>query len=53
MDTDRTSIVNSANAVERNGAYTNDLQGGIAVPEGARVYAENVSFTDTFSEEVT
>ena len=53
MDTLRTLFVDSANAVERNGSYVYDLQGGIAVPEGARVYIDNVSFTNTFSEEVT
>ncbi len=29
------------------------MQGGIAVPEGARVFADNVSFRNTVSEEVT
>ena len=30
-----------------------NLQGGIALPEGARVFVDNVSFTNAFSEEVT
>ena len=53
MDTIRTVYLDSAHSVERNGSYVYDLQGGIAVPEGARVYVDNVSFTNTFSEEVT
>ena len=38
MDTIRTCYIDAANAVERNGSYVYDLQGGIAVPEGARVF---------------
>ena len=53
MDTIRTVYLDSAHSVERNGSYVYDLQGGIAVPEGARVFVDNVSFTNTFSEEVT
>ena len=44
MDTIRTCYIDAANAVERNGSYVYDLQGGIAVPEGARVFIDNVSF---------
>ena len=32
--------------------YTYDLIGGVTVPEGARVYVDNISFTNTFSEKV-
>ena len=53
MDTIRTLYLSSATAQEKNGTYTYDLKGGIAVPEGARVFVDNVSFTNTFSEEVT
>ncbi len=53
MDTIRTIYVDSSHASERNGSYNYDLQGGIAVPEGARVMVDNVSFTNTFSEEVS
>ena len=53
MNTIRTVYLDSAHSVERNGVYVYDLQGGIAVPEGARVFVDNVSFTNTFSEEVT
>ena len=53
MDTIRTVYIDSQHASERNGSYIYDLQGGIAVPEGARVMIDNVSFTNTFSEEVT
>ena len=53
MDTIRTVYIDSQHSTERNGSYVYDLQGGIAVPEGARVYVDNVSFTNTFSEEVT
>ena len=53
MDTIRTVYLDSLHSTERNGSYTYDLQGGIAVPEGARVYVDNVSFTNTFSEEGT
>ena len=52
MDTIRTCYIDSHNAKERNGSYVYDLVGGIAVPEGARVFIDNVSFTNTFSEEV-
>ena len=53
MDTIRTVYIDSQHSTERNGSYVYDLQGGIAVPEGARVFVDNVSFTNTFSEEVT
>ena len=53
MDTVRSLYIDSANAKERNGSYVYDLVGGIAVPEGARVFIDNVSFTNTFSEEVS
>ena len=52
MDTIRTCYIDSHNAKERNGSYVYDLVGGISVPEGARVFIDNVSFTNTFSEEV-
>ena len=52
MDTIRTCYIDSHNAKERNGSYVYDLVGGISVPEGARVFVDNVSFTNTFSEEV-
>ena len=32
--------------------YQYDLVGGIAVPENSRVYVDNISFTNTFSERV-
>ncbi len=32
--------------------YQCDLVGGITVPENSRVYVDNVSFTNTFSEAV-
>ena len=32
--------------------YQYDLVGGIAVPENSRVYVDNISFTNTFSEKV-
>ena len=53
MDTIRTVYIDSQHSTERNGSYVLDLQGGIAVPEGARVFVDNASFTNTFSEEVT
>ena len=53
MDTIRTVYIDSQHSTERNGSYVYDLQGGIAVPEGARVFVDNVSFTNTFSEEMT
>ena len=53
MDTIRTCYIDAANAVERNGSYVYDLQGGIAVPEGARVFVDNVSFQNQFSEEIS
>ena len=53
MDTIRTVYIASQHSTERNGSYVYDLQGGIAVPEGAQVFVDNVSFTNTFSEEVT
>ena len=53
MDTIRTVYCDSQHARERNGTYILDLQGGIAIPEGARTMVDNVSFTNTFSEEVT
>ena len=52
MDTIRTVYVDSQYAAEQNGKYTYDLVGGISVPEGARVFVDNISFTNTFSEEV-
>ena len=51
MDTIRTVYVDSQYATESNGKYTYALLGGIAVPEGARVCVDNISFTNTFSEE--
>ena len=53
MDTIRTCYIDAANATERNGSYVYDLQGGIAVPEGARVFIDNVSFQNQFSEEIS
>ena len=53
MDTIRTCYIDSVNAVERNGSYVYDLQGGSAVPEGARVFIDHVSFQNQFSEEVS
>ena len=53
MDTVRSLYIDSANAKERNGSYVYDLVGGIAVPEGSRVFIDNVSFTNTFTEEVS
>ena len=47
MDTIRTVYIDSQHSTERNGSYVYDLQGGIAVPEGARVFVDNVSFTNT------
>ena len=44
MDTIRTCYIDSHNAKERNGSYVYDLVGGISVPEGARVFIDNVSF---------
>ena len=32
--------------------YQYDLVGGVAVPENSRVYVDNISFTNTFSEKV-
>ena len=53
MDTIRTCYIDAANSTERNGSYVYDLQGGIAVPEGARVFIDNVSFQNQFSEEIS
>ena len=53
MDTIRTCYIDSSNAKESNGSYVYDLVGGIAVPEGARVFIDNVSFCNTFSEEIS
>ena len=35
-----------------NNRYTYDLVGGITVPENSRVYVDNISFTNTFTERV-
>ena len=43
MDTIRTVYLDSANAKEQNGSYVYDLVGGISVPEGARVFVDNVT----------
>ena len=32
--------------------YTYDMVGGISVPENSRVYVDNISFTNTFTERV-
>ena len=32
--------------------YTYDMIGGVTVPEGARVYVDNISLTNTFSDEI-
>ena len=52
MDTVRTLFIDSAHAAESGNRYKLNIVGGISVPEGARTYVDNVSFTNTFSEEV-
>ena len=37
---------------DANNRYQYDLVGGVAVPENSRVYVDNISFTNTFSEKV-
>ncbi len=48
MDTTRTVYIDRHHATERNISYVYDLQGGIAVPEGARVMVDNVSLPTPF-----
>ena len=45
------SPVSVAGVESLNGTATDDLvYGCVTVPEGARVYVDNISFTNTFSE---
>ena len=35
------------------GQYTYNVTGGVQVPEGSRVYLDNISFTNVFSDSIT
>ena len=49
MDRIRTVYIDSAYAEEAGGVYNYNTIGGMSVPEGSRVYVDNISFTNTFS----
>ena len=49
MDRIRTVYLDSAYAEESNNGFQYNVIGGLSVPEGSRVYVDNISFTNTFS----
>ena len=50
MDTIRTAYLDSAYAEETSvGNFKYNIVGGLSVPEGARCFIDNISFTNTFS----
>ena len=50
MDTIRTAYIDSAYAEETTpGNFKYNIVGGLSVPEGARCFIDNISFTNTFS----
>ena len=49
MDRIRTLYLDSAYAEETNNGFQYNVTGGVSVPEGSRVYVDNISFTNTFS----
>ena len=53
MDRIRTVYIDSAYAEEAGGVYQYNTIGGMSVPEGSRVYVDNISFTNTFSNSIT
>ena len=52
MQTTRTLFTDSLYATEHEGTYTLDIPGGISIAEGARLFVDSISFTNTFSEAV-
>ena len=49
MDTIRTLYLDSAYAEESLNGFQYNVIGGLPVAEGSRVYVDNISFTNTFS----
>ena len=49
MDTIRTVYLDSAYAEETLNGFQYKVIGGLPVAEGSRVYVDNISFTNTFS----
>ena len=49
MDTIRTVYLDSAYAEEDLNGFHYNIIGGLSVAEGSRVYVDNISFTNTFS----
>ena len=49
MDTIRTLYIDSAYAEEDSNGFHYNIIGGMSVAEGSRVYVDNISFTNTFS----
>ena len=52
MQTTRTLFVDSLYATEHDGTYNLNIPGGISIAEGARLFVDSISFTNTFSEAV-
>ena len=52
MDRIRTVYIDSAYAEEENNVFQYNTIGGLSVPEGSRVYVDNISFTNTFSNRI-
>ena len=52
MDRIRTVYLDSLYAEEqRPGEFHYNVVGGLSVPEGSRVYVDNISFTNVFSND--
>ena len=52
MDRIRTVYLDSSYAEEVNNEFQYNVIGGLPVPEGSRVYVDNISFTNTFSNNI-
>ena len=53
MDRIRTVYLDSSYAEEVNNEFQYNVIGGLSVPEGSRVYVDNISFTNTFSNVIS
>ena len=54
MDRIRTAYIDSLYAEETGtGQFHYPIAGGLSVPDGSRVYVDNVSFTNIFSNRLT
>ena len=54
MDRIRTVYVDSMYAEEqRPGEFHYNVVGGLSVPEGSRVYVDNITFTNVFSNRIS